>query len=286
MIADSDAALGVGTDFDAVTTQQWTADVPSDLVHVALDPDDIGTAYEPAVGMIADAGAALSRLTTELQERGVIPKDGTKRAQEVRKLDRALLKEAASVTAGPLTSAGAELALDDALPDSTIVAVDAGGFRIWALYAIQTAAAGEFIDTGSWATMGTALPAAIGAKVAHPDRPVVALVGDGGLLMSMQELHTAAVEDIPVVTVVLNNSDYATISAEAADSFQVPEGSYEWDGTPVRFADLARSIGVESFSATAPTDIRSTITDALELDRPSLIEIPTDPQEPQAKPLD
>lgn len=286
LIAASDAALGVGTDFDAVTTQQWSVTVPDQLVHITLHADDLGTAYRPEVGIVADAKEALAAIENRLEGRDCLAEDGAKRAQRVRENDAALMADALSVDTPPLTSASAEAAIDDVLTDDTIVSVDAGGFRIWSLHVLEINRPDGFVDTGSWATMGTGLPAAIGAQLANPDRDIIGLMGDGGLLMCLHELHTAAVENIPVVAVVLNNNDYATISAEAAENFDFPDGAYEWDEVPVSFEAIAEELGVDAYHAETPDKIRTTLERALNSDQPSLVEIPTDPREPQAKPLD
>lgn len=287
LIAESDVAVGIGTDFDAVTTQQWSVDVPDSLVHITMNADDIGTSYPPSVGIVADATDVLAAMVDQLEKKGSSSADetGADRAATVRRNDAELLEEPASVTTPPLTSASAESVLNSVLPDDAIVTADAGGFRIWALHVIEVASAGDFVDTGSWATMGTGLPSAIGAKLANPGRDVVALMGDGGLMMCLHELHTAAVEGISVVAIVLNNSDYATISAEAAENFDLSEGAYQWDEVPVRFDHLGEHLGVATHRAETRDEIRETVTDALDTDRPTLIEIPTDPREPQAKPL-
>ncbi|MEA5387926.1 thiamine pyrophosphate-dependent enzyme [Haloarculaceae archaeon H-GB11] len=283
---ESDAVLAVGTDFDAVTTQEWTPDLGENLVHVTVDPDDLGTGYRPTVGLVADAADALAALDDALADLSPAGRDGRSRAATVRERDRDLMADVLSVSEPPLTSASAERAVEAALPDDAVVSVDAGGFRIWSLYAITMTDDQQFLDTGSWATMGTSVPGAVGAKVANPDRPVVALVGDGGLLMCMQELHTAAVENVPVVVVVLDNDDYATISAEAASEFDLGPHPYRWAETPVSFVDVAEGLGVTATEARRPEEITAAVDAALDREEPTLIEVPTDPDEPQAKPLE
>jgi acetolactate synthase-1/2/3 large subunit len=282
----SDTALAVGTDLDAVTMQGWSVDLPTELVHVTLHPHDIGTHYSPTVGLVADAGTTLAAIKDGLDGAGAAPTDGDARARRTREEDRELMADVLSVMEPPLTSASAEQAVGEVLPRDAIVSVDAGGFRIWSLFVLEVYHPRGFIDTGSWATMGTGLPGAIGAKVANPQTDVLALTGGGGLLMCLQELHTAADEEIPVTVVVLNNGDYATISAQAAADFSFDDGTYQWRDTPIDFAALAESLGVTGVTAETPTQIRTAVETALAGDEPRLIEVPTDPNEPQAKPID
>lgn len=287
LIAESDAALGVGTDFDAVTTGAWSVKLPDALVHVALHPDDIGTGYDPAVGIVADAKGTLDALDAALADRSATKAiSGIDRAETVRNGDADLMADAVSVTEPPITSPSAETALRETLPRDAIVTVDAGGFRIWSLHVVDAYDPHGFVDSGSWASMGVALPAAIGAKLANPDRPAVALTGEGGLMMCMHELHTAAKEQIPVIVFVLNNDDYATISWEAARNFAFESGAFDWPEAPVRFSQIAENLGVRGVVAKTPDDIRTAVSESLGRSHPTLIEVPTDPQEPQAKPLE
>jgi acetolactate synthase-1/2/3 large subunit len=133
--------------------------------------------------------------------------------------------------------------------------------------------------------MGSSVPAALGAAVAAPDRPAVAVVGDGGLLMCAQTIHAAAAAELPVVVVALNNDDYGTISWAAARDHGFEPGAFGWGDSPVAAADLAESLGARGRRAETPAAVTAAVETALAADGPTLIEVPTDPDEPQAKPL-
>ncbi|SIS21349.1 thiamine pyrophosphate-binding protein [Natronorubrum thiooxidans] len=285
LIADSDAALGIGTDFDAVTMQNWSIDVPDDLVHVTLDADDIGTGYDPAVGIVADAADTLEALDEALADREIASGGGPQRARETRAAIDDRLSELRAVTEAPLTSVSALEAIREGTPRDAIVAVDAGGFRLWTLLTFPTYEPRNYVNPGSWATMGSGLPSAIGAKKANPDQDVVALTGDGGLLMCIHELHTLAGEDIDVTVVVLNNSDYAIISEEAGRSYRMDPGEYGWESAPVSYTTVADGLGIDTMRAETTEDVAATVAEAIESDGPTLVEIPTDPDEPQSSVL-
>jgi acetolactate synthase-1/2/3 large subunit len=278
VLADSDVALGVGTDFDAVTTGHWSLDVPDNLVHVTLDADDIGTGYDPALAMVADADATLSALAEELPD---VERNGSERARTARDSDDDRIDDLLD-DEPPITSAAALRAVRSALPKDTVVAADAGGFRIWTLVAFSAFGPRSYVNPGSWATMGTGLPSAIGAKVANPDREVVALTGDGGLMMCIHELHTLAAENLDVTVVVFANDDYAIISEEAERSYGLSETAYGWVDAPLSFTDIAEGMGVDATTAESPAAIKNALTEALDTDGPTLIAVPTDPTEPQA----
>jgi acetolactate synthase-1/2/3 large subunit len=95
-------------------------------------------------------------------------------------------------------------------------------------------------------------------------------------------LHTLADEEIDVTVVVLNNSDYAIISEEAGRSYRMDEGEYGWEETPVSYTTVAEGLGLEVERAETPDEIESTVADAIASDGPTLVEIPTDPYEPQS----
>jgi acetolactate synthase-1/2/3 large subunit len=275
LLADADAALAVGTDFDAVATGGWRFDLPEALVHVTLDPDDAGQGYEPRIALLADAAATLDALEGRLPAR----ERGADRAAAVREADA---ERIAAVGDGdpPLTSPEALAAVRKGCRRDTVVSADAGGFRIWALVSHPAAGPRRYVNPGSWATMGTGLPAAIGAATADREREVVALTGDGGLLMCLHELHTLAAEDLDVTVVVFANRDYAIISEEAARSYGL-EG-YGWGDTPIDFVAVAEGLGLSATRAEAAAEITAAVETARTGDNPALVEVPTDPEEPQA----
>ena len=278
VLSEADAALGVGTDFDAVATGYWSLDVPDRLVHVTLDADDVGTGYDPAVALVADAGATLSALRANLPGR---TDEGGGRARAAREADRARIDDLVDGDP-PLTSAAALRAVRSALPADAVVAADAGGSRIWTLVSFPALGPRSYVNPGSWATMGTGLPSAIGAKLANPDRDVVALTGDGGLMMCVHELHTLAAEDLDVTVVAFVNDDYAIISEEAERTYGLAETAYGWTDAPLSLPDVAAGMGVDATTAERPAAVERAVTDALETDGPTLVAVPTDPTEPQA----
>ena len=292
-LSTADAALAVGTDLDAVTTRGWQVDFPETVVHVTLDPADLGNGYEPTVGIVADARETLSKLAEllESQESGssvdasekptTASGRGLERAAAIREALDNRLEELRGSTP-PLTSVSVLEAVRDVVPRDAIVTADAGGFRVWGLNAFDTYGPRSYVNPGSWASMGTALPAGIGAQLSNPTEAVVVLVGDGGLMMCVHELHTAVAKDLPITVVVARNEDYALISEEAGRSFELEDDAYAWADAPIDFVSLANSLGMTAHRAQTPAEIRQGVSEAVDANEPMLLEIPTDPQEPQA----
>lgn len=280
-LASADTVFAVGTDLDAHTTRGWTVELPDTLVHVTLDAGDIGTGYDPTVGIVADAREALLAIHDELDPPGAETKNGTARASEVRAAMRKRIQPLLGEEP-PLTSVQALRTVRNVLPREAIVTVDAGGFRVWGLNVFAAYGPRRYVNPGSWATMGTGLPSAIGAQLANPDTPVIALTGDGGLLMCVHELHTAVAENLPLTVVVLNNDDYAIISEEAGRSYQLADGEYNWTETPVDFTTVAEGMGMTAERVDTSTTLADALEAAVQRSGPTLVEVRTDPAEPQA----
>ena len=287
LLADADVGLVVGSDLDAVATAKWSVSMPETLVHVTLDGDDVGFGYEADLGVVADADRFLEALSGRLEgHRAGVAEDGAgaARAASVREADR---ERFAAVTADrdPDAPARSVEVLDEiraALPAETVVTADAGGFRLWTLVSFPASGPSTYVNPGSWATMGTGLPSAIGAKLATPDRDVVALTGDGGLMMCVHELHTLAAENIDVTVVALNNDDYAIISEEAARTYDLPDQAYGWAETGLDLVSVAAGMGVRAERVDDLDGVGDAVAAAREHDGPALVEVVTDPAEPQA----
>jgi acetolactate synthase-1/2/3 large subunit len=286
LLGAADVGLVVGSDLDAVATASWSAPMPDRLVHVTLDGDDVGFGYETELGVVADADRFLRALRERVDEADPAPPavPGAERARAVRSADEARFEALSGDRDAdePLRSIEVLGAVREAIPNETVVTADAGGFRLWTLVSFPAAGPRSYVNPGSWATMGTGLPSAIGAKLANPDRDVVALTGDGGLMMCVHELHTLAAEEIDVTVVALNNDDYAIISEEASRSYDFPEGAYGWADAGLDLAAIASGMGVPAERVTDAAAVGDAVDAARRRDGPALVEIVTDPTEPQA----
>ena len=286
LLADADVGLVVGSDLDAVATASWSVSMPETLVHVTLDGDDVGFGYETDLGVVADADRFLRALDDHTDDGRAASRDrsGAERAEAVRAADRERFEALSEDRApdDPLPSVEVLSAVRDAVPEEAVVTADAGGFRLWTLVSFLASGPRSYVNPGSWATMGTGLPSAIGAKLANPDRDVVALTGDGGLMMCVHELHTLASEGIDVTVVALNNDDYAIISEEAERSYEFPEGAYGWAETGLDLVAVASGMGLPAERVREREAVGDAVERARSRDGPALVEVVTDPAEPQA----
>lgn len=272
----ADVALAVGADLDLLTTQGGAYPVPA-LVHVAVDGRHLGRVYDPVVAIRAGIRDTLAAIRPGLVE--ARDHDGADRARRVRAGARDRYDEVRGLA--DVTSPDAFLALRDALPRDAVVAMGgAGAYRMWGQTSFEAYDARSYFTTGSWTTMGTGLPSAIGAAAAVPDAPVVTVMGDGGFLMCVEELHTVAATGIEPLIVVMNNQGYTIIEGGARSGYDFPAPEFSWGGAPIDHVGLADAMGVPGRLGDSPDAIRDAVQAWLEGDDAMLLEVPIPADEP------
>lgn len=249
----------------AVGTRLAVAAPRADLQVIQVDADaaEIGRNHAKTLGLVGDARATLERLLERLRA-GAAPRPSRKAERETLRAELASL-----ATLEPNTSI--LRALREGTPEDAIVV--AGMNQIgyysrpfWPVYRPRT-----YLTSSYSGNLGYAYPVALGAKVARPDRAVVSVSGDGGFLFNAQELATAVQHRISVVAVVFNDGAYGNVARDLDES---------WGGAHAAalhnpdFVRLAESFGVAAFRAKAPTDVGRLVREAVQLDRPALIEVP------------
>ena len=197
----ADVILGVGLRFDDRVTGKIAAFAPhAKIVHIDVDPTQIGKNVPTAVGIAADAREALRALVIRLPRRSH-PEwraQALGRSQARPKLDA--FEARVSLAPRPVIRAIREVAADDAY-----FVADVGQHQMWAAQHLRFTHPDRFMTSGGLGAMGYALPAALGVQYARPDAQVWAIAGDGGVQMTMQELGTAVQERLPVKLAIMNN---------------------------------------------------------------------------------
>lgn len=273
-LRESDLVLVLGSRLSQVTTQDYTL-LPdgATVVQVDIDPDSIGKVYPPALGIPGDVGAFLD-MANDLP----ISASAAQRRPWVEELHAAYT----AFSTPPNDRREDMVDLDGfmvdvrrLLPADAIVTSDAGNFFGWVLRYLPFTRPTSYLGPTSGA-MGYGMPAAIGAKLAHPEAPVVSFSGDGGFMMTIQELETAVRYNIPFVAVVVNNNLYGTIRAHQERHFP---GRVV--GTPLgnpNYSQLAESFGAYGVRVTRNRDFAEAFTTALQCGRPAVVEVLTDPE--------
>lgn len=287
---NADVILAIGFSFDDRATSAWldgyTLSIPpSRLIQIDLDPSEIGRNYPAEFGILGDAGASL-RFLAEAARPRLNPGRGIAawlaRLEKGRQVWREYQGGLAESDQMPLRPERLMRALSRAIPDDAVVASDVGVHHNWIIQLMDVMRPRQLIHSWGFAAMGFATSGILGAKLAAPERPCVAVVGDGSFLMTPHALATAVEYDIPVVWVVWNNNGYCSIrdiqhgmfgGRELATAFELQRSGELYSPD---FAMMAKSYGVPSHRVTHAGEVEDAIQTAIRANRPYLVEVPVD----------
>lgn len=281
LLDEADLIVLVGTRTNQNGTDSWkTYRREATFIHIDIDPMEIGRTYE-AHRLQGDASETLNALVAELKSRDLSAHAARRGALEKRLAEAWSAFEErrtrfAGSNASPIRPERVMADLQPLLTPETIVVADASYSSMWVVGQLRNGTAGaRFLTPRGLAGLGWGLPMALGAAIARPGAPVVALVGDGGFAHSWAELETAMRHNIPVVTIVLNNG----VLGYQKDAETVKFGAYTsaCHFTDVDHAAIAGAIGMKAQRIANPGDIASALSEALKARAPSLIEVITDP---------
>ena len=283
----ADVILAVGTAFGEADCSSWNpkytfAVPPSRIVQIDIDPEEIGKIYPVQVGIVGDAKTTLQQLIDVLgpEPRPAASVRAQAEATARRKSEwRQELKQTQEDDGTPIHPARLLMELSKAAPKDAIFVTDVGWNKNGAGQQLVVERNASFITSGGFATMGFSPAAAIGAKIGAPERKVIGLVGDGGLMSVVGSLATAVELDIPVLWVLFNNFCYSTILSVGSTYFGNKYGTEfrRPDGTVYNpdFMLLAKSFGIESALIEAPGDLADGIKTAMAMDVPYILEVRT-----------
>jgi len=273
-LEECDALLMVGTSFPYLEFLPRPGQARA--VQIELDPARVGLRYPVEVGLVGDSRrileALLPRLTAKT-DRGFL-----ERAQAGMKDWRALMEERGTRGDTPMKPQVVAWELGRRLGPDAIVACDSGTITTWWARQIPAKRGQLHAVSGNLASMGCALPYAIAAQLAYPERPCIAFVGDGGFSMLMAELATCVKYQLPVKIVVVKNNTLGQIKWEQMVFLGNPE--YGCDLQPIDFAAFARACGAAGFTITDPRHCGRVLDEALATPGPVVVEAVVDPFEP------
>ena len=282
---NADVILALGTRFDDRATSAWlpgfTYNIPpTRLIHVDIDPNEIGRNFRPAIGIIGDAKLVLQQL---LSSHCNAP--ASRREAWFRRIDKWKKRwEAATVPsrtsdAVPIRPERAVAELRKVVPEAGLVLADVGVHHNWLVAEWSASQTRTLIQTWGFASMGFGIAGALGAKLAAPDRPVVSVCGDGGFIMNASSVLTAVEYDIPVVWLVWNNHGYCAIrdqqlgyfgtDRELATSFTDVSGAL----LSADYAMMARSMGAAGHLVEKPSDLGPQLEAAIASGKPTVLDV-------------
>ena len=271
-MSEADVLLAVGTRFsDRATANLDTFCPNAKKIHIDIDNAEIGKNVEVDVPIVGDAKVSMKLLHAALVKK-LGKTEGTvwkKRVKEAKEQLSPLLKEMPK----DLVPKALLLELRKLLPESTVITTEVGQNQMWSALYFQALKPRTFISSGGLGTMGFGFPAAIGAKVACPDRQVVDIAGDGSFLMTEQELACSVAEKIPVTVIVLNNSVLGMVAQWQRMLYKRRYMAVHLGNTP-DFVKLAEAYGAQGFRTESLAEFRKAVKTALKSEVTTVIDVP------------
>ncbi len=268
-LGKADVIVAIGTEIAEADSFIYDLPVNGKVIRIDIDPARFNDQYPAAVGVLGDAGPAVEMLVAELKARGISGAD----RNTLEEIERVRARQAADFT--PLENQHVRLLslIRDVLPDDAIMMGDIAQLVYTGTQAMPTYLPRTWFYPAGYGTLGCALPDAIGAKIALPDRDVVALVGDGGLMFTVQELGTAEEEELTIPIILWNNNSYAMIR-DGMTKRGIPEiGVNPRNPDFMKLADAFRCPGI---LADSPETFQTTLREAMARKGPTIIMVMED----------
>lgn len=263
------------------------------LIQIDLDASEIGKNYGVDVPILGDWRLVVDQLVdTYTQKVGVVDYRTKAYTAEIAELNQRWEKEKAENRAKKLpkiTISQLLGKLNECLPEETVIATSSGNTQAQILQEYVFKKPGTCLTTGGFSTMGWAFPAAMGAKLAKPDTPVVALMGDGDFMMVMQELATMKKYNIPVIVICVNNACWMAIRDLQEANYGTDHrfaNDFLMDDTKEvyspKFKEVAENFGIYAQKISQPEEVENAVKNALEHGGPAFIEVDTYREYPES----
>ncbi len=276
-LEEADVVLGIGCTFSSLTTYNFSTPIKGDIIQINIDPSVLGVNYHCEYGIVGDAKTVLLEMIRILDSKGA----GRKTTAVVEEIEKKKAEWSAIWGADvnsdsvPIKPQRLLRDIQKAIPKKSIVTAGAGLHRLFITAFMQTFYPRTFLGSVNLGSMGFAFPAAIGAKAAKPEEPVVCVVGDGDFMMTLQDLETAVRCGFNVVTIIMNNNSYVAPKMFQRMTFGTDFGS---DYTNPDFAKVAENFGACGWTVEKPDEIVDTVKNALNCGKPAIIDVKIDPE--------
>ena len=280
----ADWILALGTRFSEADSSSWEDEYtfsmpPTKLMHIDIDPAEIGRNYPVQIGAVADLKPAIATLVKVARR---LAPDGVRRPELVEEIRRnreefkAENLDGVTSEAFPMRPERILAEVRDVLPRDGIITTDVGWNKNGMAQQFDIYTPGSVFTPGGFATMGFGSPAALGAKIACPDKLVISLVGDGGFGQNPAVLYTAREKNIAAIWVVMNNNAFGTIAGLEAAHYETTYGTvFENEDGPVvtDFAAIARAYGVEGIRVDSAAEFKPALEQAVAMNKPVVIDV-------------
>ena len=262
--ANADVVLAVGTRFTQPLTR-WGMDDSIKVIRMDVDPEEIERVSKPEVGIVANASSGLAQLANSVST------IGGKRPSRKDELE-ALKEKVADMLFEVQPQASYAEVLREQLPEDGILVSEMTQMGYFSSVGFPVYNPRTFVNAGYQGTLGFGYATSLGVQVAHPDKKVISINGDGGFMFTVQELSTAVRHNIPLVAIVFSDGAYGNVRRIQKESYG--GRTIASDLLNPDFQKLADAFGVAPFRAESPDALRSAIKEAYDIDGPSLIEVP------------
>lgn len=278
IMTEADCVLAIGTRFSDRSVGTFEDfEKRLKIIHMDVDPAEIGKNQTTQVAVVGDVRASLRIMVKMLIQRAIKKTEDSpwlKHVKETRQYWRENLK----IHPGEMGAAKILRKLREVLPKESIVTTEVGQHQMWASLFYDVIEPGTFFSSTGLGTMGWGFPAAIGAKVARPDVPVVDIAGDGSFNMTENSLATSVLEDIPVIVFLINNFSLGMV-AQWQRTFYDRRMIGVDQGKCPDYVKLAESYGAQGIRAQSLDELENAIKAGLKSDVATVIDIPIDPEE-------
>ncbi|QKY19235.1 biosynthetic-type acetolactate synthase large subunit [Halolamina sp. CBA1230] len=279
-VSHTDCLFAIGTRFDDRLTGGVETFAPeAEVIHADIDAAEISKNVEADYPLVGDAAAVVEQVHEAFAERAA---DATERyadwREQCHEWEEQYPMTYAAPDEEPLKPQFVVEAADAATPDDAIVTTGVGQHQMWAAQYWTYRDPRCWVSSHGLGTMGYGLPAAIGAKVAAPDREVVCFEGDGSFMMTLQELSVAARENLDVTVIVLNNEAIGMVRQWQDAFFEGRHTASEYGWMP-EFEPIAEAFGAKGFTLEGYDDVADTLEAAFAHDGPSVVDAQIDPGE-------
>ena len=266
----SDCVISVGFDMVEYHPKNWNKGNAKKIVHVDMSAAEIDENYRTSVEVVGDIGRSLDALREAL---GGMDAPDPENYTDLREAMLRDFEEHANDQGFPVKPQRILWDVRQVMDDRDVILSDVGAHKMWIARYLQTEEPNTVLISNGWCSMGFALPGAIGALLAYPDRRALAICGDGGVMMNIQDLETAVRERLNIVVMVWADSQYGLIKWKQEAAF----GKYSHiDFSNPDWMKLADAFGMAGFRCEAADDVGPMLRRAFEAGRPALIEVPVD----------
>ncbi|KEQ56782.1 putative acetolactate synthase large subunit protein [Marine Group I thaumarchaeote SCGC AAA799-E16] len=281
-VLEADVIISVGYDLVEYTPKMWNSDLDKKIIHIDYTPSEVYTFYRPDVEIASDIGDAIDAILDEIQKlqsedtsfdsfpRKDVPEIFQKvRSEVIERIN--IFKDDNSY---PIKPEKLILTVREKTNHDDIVISDVGTHKLWISKIFQTFEPNTCIIPNGFASMGFSLPGVLAAKMVYPEKTIVAMTGDGGFLMNVQELETAVRPGLAVIVVVWVDNDLNLISTKQKHEFG--KSAFTEFGNP-DFVEIAQSFGAEGFHVKSTQEFAQVLEQAKSIvDKPVVIAVDVD----------